>query len=136
MTPQSFDIDTCKEVVGDARMRVIEAKARQDADNGVMDAPAMTKGTYWDGVYSYMEYVVCNGAPQTDGVDSTDEGESMIWKIQPRDGYFCFYQGIPEYVWWHVRGTSQNRWSAWFPTLDEVFQKLRREHERPGRRSI
>jgi len=58
MTPQSFDIDTCKEVVGDARMRVIEAKARQDADNGVMDAPAMAKGTYWDGVYSYMEYVV------------------------------------------------------------------------------
>jgi hypothetical protein len=39
-------------------MRVIEAKARQDADNGVMDAPAMAKGTYWDGVYSYMEYVV------------------------------------------------------------------------------
>jgi len=58
MTPQSFDIDTCKEVVGDARMRTIEAKARQDADNGVMDAPAMAKGTYWDGVYSYMEYVV------------------------------------------------------------------------------
>jgi hypothetical protein len=58
MTPRSFDIDTCKEVVGDARMRVIEAKARQDADNGVMDAPAMPKGTYWDGVYSYMEYVV------------------------------------------------------------------------------
>jgi hypothetical protein len=39
-------------------MRVIEAKARQDADNGVMDAPAMAKGTYWDGAYSYMEYVV------------------------------------------------------------------------------
>ena len=58
MTPRSFDIDTCKEVVGDARMRVIEAKARQDADNGVMDAPAMAKGTYWDGAYSYMEYVV------------------------------------------------------------------------------
>jgi hypothetical protein len=33
MTPKSFDIDTCKEVVGDGRMRVIEAKARQDADN-------------------------------------------------------------------------------------------------------
>jgi hypothetical protein len=58
MTPQSFDIDTCKEVVGDARMRVIEAKARQDADNGVMDAPAIVKGTYWDGVYSVMEAVV------------------------------------------------------------------------------
>jgi len=58
MTPKSFDIDTCKEVVGDARMRVIEAKARQDADNGVMDAPAMAKGTYWDVVRSDMEYVV------------------------------------------------------------------------------
>ena len=58
MTPQSFDIDTCKEVVGDARMRVIEAKARQDADNGVMDAPAMVKGTYWDVVYSIMETTV------------------------------------------------------------------------------
>jgi hypothetical protein len=58
MTPQSFDIETCKEVVGDARMRTIEAKARQDADNGVVDAPAVVKGTFWDGVYSYMEYVV------------------------------------------------------------------------------
>ena len=58
MTPKSFDIDTCKEVVGDARMRTIEAKARQDADNGVIDAPKERKGTYWDGVDSYMEYVV------------------------------------------------------------------------------
>jgi hypothetical protein len=58
MTPRSFDIDTCKEVVGDARMRVIEAKARQDADNGVMDAPAMAKGTYWGVVYSIMEITV------------------------------------------------------------------------------
>ena len=58
MTPQSFDIDTCKEVVGDARMRTIEAKARQDADNGVMDAPKEAKGTYWDKAYSYMEYIV------------------------------------------------------------------------------
>ena len=58
MTPKSFDIDTCKEVVGDARMRTIEAKARQDADNGVMDTPAMAKGTYWDVVRSDMEYVV------------------------------------------------------------------------------
>jgi len=58
MTPKSFDIDTCKEVVGDARMRVIEAKARQDADNGVMDKPARAEGSYWDGVRSDMEYVV------------------------------------------------------------------------------
>jgi hypothetical protein len=58
MTPQSFDIDTCKEVVGDARMRIIEAKARQDADNGVMGAPAQAEGSYWDVVRSDMEAVV------------------------------------------------------------------------------
>lgn len=58
MTPKSFDIDTCKEVVGDARMRTIEAKARQDADNGIMDAPTDVEGTYWDRAYAYMEYVV------------------------------------------------------------------------------
>ena len=58
MTPKSFDIDTAKEMVGDARMRVIEAKARQDADNGIKDAPAKAKGTYWDVVRSDMEYVV------------------------------------------------------------------------------
>ena len=58
MTPKSFDIDTCKEVVGDARMRTIEAKARQDADNEIMDAPTDVEGTYWDRAYAYMEYVV------------------------------------------------------------------------------
>ena len=58
MTPKSFDIDTAKEIVGDARMRVIEAKARQDADNGVMDKPARAEGNYWDGVRSGMECVV------------------------------------------------------------------------------
>jgi hypothetical protein len=58
MTPQSFDIETCKEIVGDARMRVIEAKARQDADSGVMDEPAQAEGSYWDVVRSDMEAVV------------------------------------------------------------------------------
>ena len=58
MTPRSFDIDTCKEVVGDARMRTIEAKARQDADNGAMDAPAIAKRTYWDVVESIMEITI------------------------------------------------------------------------------
>ena len=58
MTPKSFDIDTAKEIVGDARMRTIEAKARQDADNGIMDAPTDVEGTYWDVVRSDMEYVV------------------------------------------------------------------------------
>ena len=60
MTPKSFDIDTAKEVVGDARMRVIEAKARQDADNGVKDAFAHVKPEvgYWDRVMQSMELVV------------------------------------------------------------------------------
>jgi hypothetical protein len=58
MTPQSFDIDTAKEIVGDARMRVIEAKARQDADSGIMDKPARAEGTYWDVIRSDMEYIV------------------------------------------------------------------------------
>jgi hypothetical protein len=58
MTPKSFDIDTAKEIVGDAQMRTIEAKARQDADNGVMDKPARAQGTYWDVVRSDMEYIV------------------------------------------------------------------------------
>ncbi len=58
MIPKSFDIDTCKEVIGDERMRTIEAKARQDADNGVMDKPARAAGNYWDGIRSDMEYIV------------------------------------------------------------------------------
>jgi hypothetical protein len=58
MTPKSFDIDTAKEIVGDERMRVIEAKARQDADNGIMDKPVRAVGSYWDVVSSDMEYVV------------------------------------------------------------------------------
>ena len=58
MTPKSFDIDTAKEIVGDERMRTIEAKARQDADNGIMDKPVRAVGSYWDVVSSDMEYVV------------------------------------------------------------------------------
>jgi hypothetical protein len=64
MTPKSFDIDTAKEIVGDIRMREIEAKARHDADNGIIDAPIKRKGTYWDGVSSDMEYVVYTNAHQ------------------------------------------------------------------------
>jgi hypothetical protein len=57
MTPNSFDIDTCKEVVGDAKMRVIEAKARQDADNGIMEKFQPAEA-YWDKVKSIMAYVI------------------------------------------------------------------------------
>lgn len=57
MTPNSFDIDTCKEVVGDERMRVIEGTARQDADNGILQKfqPAEM---YWIDVKSIMEHVI------------------------------------------------------------------------------
>lgn len=58
MTPNSFDIDTCKEVIGDGRMRVIEAKARQDADNGILQKFQPAKDTYWVDVKSIMEYVI------------------------------------------------------------------------------
>ncbi len=58
MTPKSFDITTAKEIVGDARMRQIESKARQDADNGVFDLPKSASSSYWDGVVSQMDDVV------------------------------------------------------------------------------
>jgi hypothetical protein len=64
MTPRSFDVDTAKEMVGDARMRVLEAKARQDADNGVRDGMAhrKVKVNYWDRVMQSMELVVYDAA--------------------------------------------------------------------------
>ena len=59
MKPISFDIKTAKKIVGDARTRTFESKARQDADNGIMDAPARGEPrTYWDGIRSDMEYIV------------------------------------------------------------------------------
>jgi hypothetical protein len=59
MTPKSFDIDTAKEMLGDSRMRTVEAKARADADNGISDSPKRVPGaTYWDGIQNDMEYVV------------------------------------------------------------------------------
>jgi hypothetical protein len=57
MTPKSFDIDTAKEIVGDERMRVIEAKARQDADNGILEKFQLAE-SYWDQVRLIMEYVI------------------------------------------------------------------------------
>ena len=57
MTPKSFDVDTCKEVIGDERMRTIEAKARQDADNGILEKFQPAEA-YWDKVRSIMEHVI------------------------------------------------------------------------------
>ena len=58
MTPKSFDIDTCKEIVGDARMRVLEAEARQDADAGTRKGFIQKGENYWARVLLIMEYVV------------------------------------------------------------------------------
>ena len=58
MKPKSFDIDTAKHIVGDARMRVIEAKARSDADAGKHEPPQRDAGGYWDRVRSDMENVI------------------------------------------------------------------------------
>jgi hypothetical protein len=56
--PCSFDIDTAKELVGDARMRVIESKAREDADKNVIDPPLEGQGSYWSKVSAEMDYRV------------------------------------------------------------------------------
>ena len=60
MTPGSFDAETAREIVGDARARAIEAAARADADSGAFNLPHRRQAsqTYWDGVYAEMERVV------------------------------------------------------------------------------
>jgi hypothetical protein len=59
ITPKSFDIDTAKEMLGDARMRVVEAKARADADAGISDSSKRdNNASYWDRVMCDMEFVV------------------------------------------------------------------------------
>lgn len=47
MTPKSFDPTTSREMVGDDRARVIEAKARADADAGRYEPPEASGSTYW-----------------------------------------------------------------------------------------
>lgn len=58
MKPHSFDPKTAREVVGDSRARVIEAKARSDADAKAYDFPIGDYETYWGGVIVSMEMVV------------------------------------------------------------------------------
>ncbi len=60
MTPQSFDLNTCKEFIGDARVRVIEGKARADAEHGTQaySPPAKTSQDYLGQVREDMESVV------------------------------------------------------------------------------
>lgn len=59
MKPGSFDQETAREMVGDERARVIEAKARVDADEGNYSPPEQPAArTYMDGVNAGMERVV------------------------------------------------------------------------------
>jgi len=49
MTPRSMDIDTCKEIIGDAQTRVIEANAREDAESckfNLINIPDQV--SYWE----------------------------------------------------------------------------------------
>lgn len=58
MTPLSFDLTTSRAMVGDERARIIEAKARADADAEVCDPPAVTQGSYWHQRQSDFEYIL------------------------------------------------------------------------------
>jgi len=50
MTPKEFDIHTSKELTGNTAMRLIEDKARSDAEKGTYEPPPKVTGTYWDQV--------------------------------------------------------------------------------------
>lgn len=58
ITPGSFDHDTAREMVGDAHARVIEAKARNDADSANFDPPKLEGATYFAQVQAQMRIVV------------------------------------------------------------------------------
>jgi hypothetical protein len=59
MTPGSFDSVTAREMVGDQQARIIELKARQDADANNYAPPEYgPDGTYFYKVMKEMERVV------------------------------------------------------------------------------
>lgn len=60
MTPGSFDHATCRAVIGDDESRLIEAKARADADAGSYNPPDQDGETYWHLVQSAMRIVIYN----------------------------------------------------------------------------
>lgn len=64
MIPKSFDLDTCKEVVGDDRLRFVEGKARKDAERGIYEPLPHTFVTYWGQVREDMEDIVYTAAYQ------------------------------------------------------------------------
>ena len=57
---KGFDTDACKSAVGDERMRLIEAKARTDADASTFNPPnrATQCMTYWSQIVATMEGMV------------------------------------------------------------------------------
>jgi hypothetical protein len=48
----------------------------------------------------------------------------MTWKIAPVEGggWHLFHEGTTSGVWWHV---YTNKWYPVFPTLDDVFTKIK-----------
>ena len=63
--PWSFDIDTSKEVVGDERVRLLEQKARIDAEKSEYLPPAARIfKTYWDECWHEFELSVYTHAYQ------------------------------------------------------------------------
>ena len=58
IAPLSFDASTAREITGDAQARLVEEKARSDADADKFDPPSSHGQTYWDQVRSEMLCVV------------------------------------------------------------------------------
>lgn len=58
MTPMSFDLATARETIGDDFARVIEAKARKDADEEKFNPPSVDGSSYWDKAQKEMEFVI------------------------------------------------------------------------------
>ena len=59
LKPCSFDLATSRAVIGDDAARVIEAKARADADAKTYSPPATAQATtYWDAVKAEMTAVI------------------------------------------------------------------------------
>lgn len=61
MTPQSFDPITCRHLIGDARARILEAQARELADNNqpLGRGPDLST-SYWGAVQEEAEWrVMC-----------------------------------------------------------------------------
>ena len=58
MIPGSFDKVTAREVIGDGFSRIIEEKARQDADSETFNPPTIVEGTYWEQVQNEMRFTI------------------------------------------------------------------------------